>query len=346
MLRILSNFLKQTLLLLIILSVTACDNISQSVKETNDHSSLVVEETADSITCMLPDGGISVIPKHPKRTIVLLTSLLNLWVESGGTAIARCTGDINVPPEVINIPEVGSFNNPNAEKVITLQPDLVISSDVAGFRYIIPILKQNNIPYIFLRYVNHYDYLHILDLFSRINGTEKIYQAANERMSERINIITERCRKFKGPKALVVFTSTNSVSCELPNSQTGVMLSMIGVKNIISKDYNLASQTRVDFSLEKIVQLDPDIILLNTMGEVDACRERLRMEFESNEAWSALTAIREGRFHVLPKKYFLYKPNDEFPRALEYLARLIYPDFDIPADISHMTVSANTDRRE
>jgi iron complex transport system substrate-binding protein len=62
------------------------------------------------------------------------------------------------------------------------------------------------------------------------------------------------------------------------------------------------------------------------MGEVDDCRERLRKEYETNAAWSSLRAIRNGRFYVLPKEYFLYRPNDEFPDALRYLAGLLYGD--------------------
>jgi iron complex transport system substrate-binding protein len=81
---------------------------------------------------------------------------------------------------------------------------------------------------------------------------------------------------------------------------------------------------KINFSLERIVELDPDIILLNTMGEVDECRDRLRREFESNAAWSSLRAIQNGRFYVLPKQYFLYKPNDKYPEALRYLAGLLY----------------------
>ena len=338
--------IKYIILIIVLMSFTACDNVSQGIEETDNHISLVEEENEDTITCLLPDGNTSTVPKHPKRTIILLTSLLNLWDESGGTAIARCTGDLNVPPELKGIPQVGTFNNPNAEKIIAMQPDLVISSDTTGFRDIIPILNQNNIPYAYLRYINHYDYLNILDLFSRINGTEDMYHAAFDKMSKRINTIVKKCKRFPPPKVLVIFTSTNSVSCELPCSQTGVMLTMLGAKNIIPEKYHYKTKTRIDFSLEKIVELDPDIILLNTMGEVDACRDRLKQEFETNAAWSTLSAIKKGRFYVLPKKYFLYKPNDEFPEALAYLAGLLYPDFDLPGSIPVKDNSENSNKKD
>ena len=314
--------------IMLLFGLAACEKNAPDSQQTDLSVSLILAETADTITCRLPDGEVSVLPKHPRRTIVLLTSLLNLWVESGGAVIARCTGDINVPAEALDAPEVGSFNNPNAEKIIALQPDFVISSDVANFHAIIPILEENRIPYAFFRYVNHHDYVHIRGLFSKINGTEGKFQLDYDQMTRKVNGIIQKCQAYPTPKVLVIFTSSNSVSCELPGSQVGVMLSMLGARNIIPAEGHPKNATRVNFSLERIVELDPDIILLNTMGEVATCRERLKKEFESNAAWSSLRAIRNGRFYVLPKKYFLYKPNNEFPTALHYLAGILYPKYN------------------
>ena len=290
----------------------------------SDHPSLIIEETATTVSCRLPDGGAVRLPKQPRRTAILLTSLLDLWVESGGTVAARCHGTINVPPEVLDAPVVGTFSNVNVEKLIALQPDLVIASDVGDFRAVVPILEENRIAYVYLRYINYYDYTNILELFAKLNGTEERFQATRDAMAARVNAISAKYRALSGPKVLIVFATSNSINCELPNSQTGVMLELLGAHNVIPAKYQNDANTRVDFSLERIVQLDPDVVLLNTMGDVDECRTRLEKEFASNAAWRSLRAIREGRFHVLPKHYFLYKANDDFPDALQYLAGLLY----------------------
>jgi iron complex transport system substrate-binding protein len=265
---------------------------------------------------------------------------LDLWFEAGGEVVARCAGRINVPPQALMAPVVGTFNNPNVEKIIAMRPDLVISSDVGNFRAVIPMLKQNRIPYAYFKYVNYHDYIHIMELFSKINATEEKFQAAYRELTHQVNDIVAQCRKFTPPKVLIVFTTSNSVSCELPSSQTGVMLSMLGARNIIPAKYHDQSKTRINFSLERIVAIDPDIILLNTMGEVEGCRMRLKKEFEMNAAWSALRAIQKRRFHVLPKKYFLFKPNDAFPEALRYLAALLYPEFGADVEAHVQTATA------
>ena len=324
--RSVSIITKCVILIPLLLYLSACDYKASSQTAENQ-TSPVISETPATVTCRLPDGKLSVLPKHPKRTVVLLASLLDLWVQTGGEVVGRCTGDIRIPVRARKAEVVGSFNNPNVEKIIALEPDLVISSDVGNFRAIIPILEQNDIAYAYFNYVNYYDYMHILELFAKLNGTRDRVNAALEKMTEAVNRIVRACTRYPSPRVLVIFTTSNSVSCELPGSQIGVMLSMLGAENVISDRYNLKSKTRMDFSLEHLVQLDPDVILLNTMGEVEECRDRLRKEYESNAAWSTLRAIRSGRFHVLPKEYFLYKPNDEFPEALRYLATLLYKDF-------------------
>ncbi len=284
----------------------------------------ILEETDENLLWALPDEKQVRLTKGPKRVVVLLTSLLELWYQAGGTAMARCAGHLNVPDQALGLPEVGTFNNPNAEKIIALQPDLVISSNLPAFKRLIPILEENGIEYAYLDYVNFYDYSRILSLFSKLNRTEDRVTRTLGGMERRISAIRESVREKPRPRALIVFTTANSVSCELSTSQTGVMLSMLGAENIIPSRFATGNRTRIQFSLEHIVSLDPDVILLNTMGDVNECTDRLKTEFASNPAWGGLRAIREEQFFVLPKEYFLYKPNAAFPDALAYLADLLY----------------------
>ena len=193
----------------------------------------IIEETPRHILWQLPDGQPGRLTKRPKRVVVLLTSLLELWYETGGTAIARCAGKLNVPAQALALPEVGTFNTPNAEKIIALQPDLVISSNLPAFRRLIPILEENKIEYAYFDYVNFHDYSRILTLFSKLNNTEGQVHRTLEQMAEEISSIQETVTGLPAPKVLTVFTTSNSVSCELSSSQTGVMLSMLGAVNII-----------------------------------------------------------------------------------------------------------------
>ncbi len=284
----------------------------------------VIRETGDQIQWQLPGGETTWLSKRPKRVVILLTSLLNLWYESGGKAIARCSGELHVPQEAKDLPTVGTFAAPNIETIIALEPDLVLASNLPSFKVLMPILDENHIEYAYFDYINFHDYQRILSLFAALNDNSAKVSQILSGIADEINVVRARYVREPAPKVLLVFTTPNSVSCELNGSQTSVMLSMLSAQNVIPDRFSTMGKTRISFSLERIVVLDPDIILLNTMGDVEDCEKRLKKEFSSNQAWAGLRAIQENRFYVLPKEYFLYKPNKAFPKALEYLARVLY----------------------
>ena len=47
---------------------------------------------------------------------------------------------------------------------------------------------------------------------------------------------------------------------------------------------------------------------------------------EVASAWAALTAVKAGQVYVLPEKYFLLNPGLDYPKAVAYMARLVYPE--------------------
>ncbi|MFW5901545.1 MAG: hypothetical protein ACOCTS_00745, partial [Thermodesulfobacteriota bacterium] len=109
---------------------------SKASEKNADTAAGLVKESEEQVTWRLNDGKAVTLDKHPERPIVLLTSLLNLWYEAGGRAIGRCEGRINVPPEAEDIPVLGKLSSPSLEKIIALEPDLVIGSDLPAFHAI------------------------------------------------------------------------------------------------------------------------------------------------------------------------------------------------------------------
>ena len=143
-------------------------------------------------------------------------------------------------------------------------------------------------------------------------------------MKEQVENTVKKVSGREGPKVLILFSSSKSVTCELPGALTGDMADMLGAENIVS-DIPIEGSTRVQFSMERIVERDPDIILITTMGDVEKCKDRIKEDIESNQAWGALRAVKEGNVYYLPKEFYIYKPNAKYPEAVEYLAKILYP---------------------
>ena len=286
--------------------------------------SLVVSEDVATVTYRNADGQAVRIRKHPERTLGLLTSLLDLWIEAGGTAVGRNSTRQFVPEHLKSLPAVGSFANLNVERILALNPDLVISADLGNIRSVMPVLEANHTDIALLDYTNYYDYKAIFELFGKLNGTEARCRAALTAVQKAVDAIVEKVRGLTPPKVLIIFATPNIINCELPNSNTGVMLEMLGGVNIVAHA-RFGKRMRVNFSLERIVEMDPDLILVNTMGDIDKSSERLTRDLTENAAWATLRAVRKNRIHLLPKALFLYKPNADFPKSLRYLAAIMYP---------------------
>ena len=62
------------------------------------------------------------------------------------------------------------------------------------------------------------------------------------------------------------------------------------------------------------------------MGDEQAAEDAMRLNMESDPAWSSLTAVKEGRYIFLPQDLFHYKPNERWDESYEYLAKIIYPE--------------------
>ena len=55
-----------------------------------------------------------------------------------------------------------------------------------------------------------------------------------------------------------------------------------------------------------------------------AARQTLERTLLSNPAWNSLTAVREGRCHVMDHKLYNLKPNHRWAEAYEKLVAILY----------------------
>ena len=79
------------------------------------------------------------------------------------------------------------------------------------------------------------------------------------------------------------------------------------------------------YSMETLVAQNPDIIFVTSMGEEAEIRASMEAMFAESPAWQSVSAIRDGRVYYLPQEMFLFSPGIDYPKAVGYMARLIYP---------------------
>lgn len=99
------------------------------------------------------------------------------------------------------------------------------------------------------------------------------------------------------------------------------MLKDLGCVNIADSNGSLLE----NLSMETIIQEDPDFIFAVTMGESEEkALGVLEETLKSNPAWAGLTAVKNGRYVVLPKDLFHLKPNNRWGESYEMLYEILY----------------------
>ena len=118
---------------------------------------------------------------------------------------------------------------------------------------------------------------------------------------------------------LLIRAFSSGIKAKAEEELAGAILKDLGCKNIADEHPSMLE----DLSLEEVIAADPDYIFVTTMGKEEAALSFLEGMIEANPAWESLTAIKEGRFHVLPKDLFHYKPNHRWGESYEYLGELL-----------------------
>ncbi len=285
-----------------------------------------LEAESDTVTVVDGLGKTVTLKKNPQRVVCLYTSFLDLWDLAGGKVVGRVDSKENVPEAAKTVDTVGSYTSPNIEKIISLQPDLILlSSGVSSQAALIPMFEKNNIPYLALDYIDFDDYLNTLKVFTDMTGRAELFQANALEVKKQVDSIIAKVPKDKKPSVLLLLGSSQSVSARLPDSTVGSMLQDLGTTNI-AYDANLKAEEMEVFSMEKVIEMDPDFIFVQTMGNVAESTARIKKNVEDNPAWGYLTAVKEGRYIYLPKDLFLFKPNERYAEAYLELAKLLYPE--------------------
>src|SRR5690606_36654695 len=110
----------------------------------------------------------------------------------------------------------------------------------------------------------------------------------------------------------------NSIGANNSETTIGEMFKDLGTINIADGSNEKLSSK--NFSLETILEEDPDFIFVQTMGsDMEAIEERLVNDVKSNPAWSTLSAVKNDRYIVLDSKLYTYKANHRYAEAYENL---------------------------
>ena len=304
------------------------DGIEENANEEDAVEDYGVTINDDSVSLLDGQGDLVTIDKNPERTVILYNSYLDIWMRNGGNVVGKLedtVGDEPIP-NTEDVEILGKFGAISLEKLISVEPELVIiNAAIPSQMELVTPLEENGIQVVALDYKGKEDYFTLVRLFSAINERDDLFEENAIEIENGINEIISKVPEDEDIKVLVMVASANGIRARDSSEYVGLMLDDLKTINIADTSGGLLEDK--NFSLEKIIEEDPDYIFVQTSGSgIEKIKERLVKDVESNPAWSSLSAVKDGRYIVLPKDLYMTKANHRYVEAYEGLAQIIYPE--------------------
>jgi len=225
------------------------------------------------------------------------------------------------PPEAKNTTSVGGMINPNKERIIQLQPDLIIFQ--GKHDPLAKLSQQNEIPYLSVPIDSLQDISTAIRTIGRKLGVERrAKKLANQLQTD---LLALQARTAGLPRAKVFLTLGHT-----PGDLSGLMTTGPGTflheLVILAGGQNLfddASGLYPQISKEALIKRQPDIIIeVFAEGITSNNREILRKDWER---LSDMPAVKTGNIHFITEDYLLI-PSMRVVQTAKRLIEIIHPE--------------------
>lgn len=256
------------------------------------------------------------------KVVAATVAATNVLAELDAEVIGVPATSQTLPEQYADLPQVGQAMSPDLEIVASLEPDLFVM-DSSFKSSVEESLSQYGLNTFFFETGSYSAFVNsIKELGTEINRDEE----ANELVGEIESAVAKGLEKKgdESPTVAVIFGAGDNFMLATDTSYLGDLVSTLGATNITSKLEGDMSSAYVQFSLEQILAENPDYVLRFAHGNVEETAKMFDQTFDSNEAYQALTAVKEGRVYDLDSTVFNVSANLQITTAIETLADILY----------------------
>lgn len=315
------------------MTMTGCGNKGNGENTAQNENAIEADGTnedagSENFT-FTDDMGREVTVNNPKRVAALLGSYADIWYLAGGEVCASADDawddfDLPIGDDAINL---GMTKELSLEKLFESNPDFVLaSSNTQGNVDWLETLEQAGIPTAYFGVSDFDDYLRVLKICTQITGRDDLYEQNGLNVQLQIDDVIAKSKdriEAAGEAPTVLSLRASSTFIRAKNSKDNVlgeMLKALGCVNIADSDESLLE----NLSVEHIIEMDPDYIFFVQQGDnAEGTKANIENFITENPAWSQLTAVKEGRVHMMEKSLFALKPNDRWGKAYEQLEGIL-----------------------
>jgi iron complex transport system substrate-binding protein len=263
-------------------------------------------------------------PANASRVVALSPSIVELMFAVGATPVGR-PASATYPDAALAVPSFGESRNPNLEQIINMRPDLIIADAILHQRTIEDIARLQ-VPVYAVKVSSFQEVVHGLRVVGALTGNREAGEKAAADLEAKFQRVKARV-PGSGPSVVVlVGAGPGQFIAARDNSYLGGLIKELGGRNIVTTEpENFGYPGFTDFTVERILERDPDIIIAATIGGPPGA-PTTSQAIRAHPALASLRAVREGRVYDVDPNVYIQSAGPRVSQILDELPRLLYPN--------------------
>lgn len=232
------------------------------------------------------------------------------------------TTKMDLPEKYKDFPKVGQAMSPDLEIVASLEPDVFVMDNMFKEK-VEASMKKYDLNTFFFDTSTYTNFVNsIKKLGAEINQTEEATKLVNE--LKEVEKEAVKNKKGEAPTVAIIFGGGENFMLATETSYLGDLAKTVGAKNITSNlDTNVKSPY-IQFSLEQILEQNPDYILRFAHGEIEQTKKAFDTAFDKNPAYKELDAVKNNKVIDLDPSIFNVSANLQVKEAIKTLGETFY----------------------
>lgn len=221
--------------------------------------------------------------------------------------IVGVAGASDYPPQARDKPQVGPYNEPDVERIIALQPDIVVAAGEIQAPCI-RLLRQAGIPVISVEPQSMGEILTAIRDIAAATGSEAAGESLCENLTGklvRVQQLTADCR----PKRVFLEIWENPLLTAGGRSYLNDLLRQAGGSNVAG----MRNGNYISWDLEDMYAADPEVYLL--LGHKK--QQQAVAKLAARPELAQLSAVRQGRVYVIHDNLWVRVGPRSFDGLLE-----------------------------
>lgn len=232
------------------------------------------------------------------------------------------TTKMTLPEKLKGLPEVGQAMSPDLEIVASLEPDVFVMDNMFKEK-VEESMKKYNLDTFYFDTSTYTNFLTSIEKLGAKIGQEK---EATKVINELKDVEKEAVKNKKGeaPKVAIIFGGGENFMLATESSYLGDLVKTVGAKNITNNLDTSVKSPYIQFSLEQILEQNPDYILRFAHGEIEQTKKAFDSAFDKNPAYKELDAVKNNKVIDLDPSIFNVSANLQVKEAIKTLGETFY----------------------